>query len=330
MNFNKIPPVPTSTQILDITFRKAREHGQQKNLKGNWLQIIRAKEALKLDVVKDSICNKLEGILSSFPQTYDLPAFYQRLLELTLEPALLKKGLASLVWAEQQIKKFQKEYVHRVIKEKDPQRVKLLSGQAYGRISSVLKQISPQLEYLEESRQIMRTYPDIKEMFTVCVYGFPNVGKTSLLNKLSGTKAKVAAYAFTTKSINSGFININGHPVQILDVPGTLARPEKMNLIELQAELVLEELAKVIIFVLDLTQSCGYTLKQQEELLKKVRKQKKVLLYLSKKDITPQEVLDEFTLKYYSLEEIKEILGKMVEQEAKEKMENEEKVIREQ
>ncbi len=329
MNFNKIPPVPTTIQILDITFRKAREHGQQKNLKGNWLQIIRAKEALKLDVVKDSICNKLEGILSSFPQTCDLPQFYQRLLTLTLEPAQLKKGLASLVWAEQQIKKFQKEYVHRVIKEKDPQKVKLLSGQAYGRISSVLKQISKQLEYLEECRQIMRTYPDIKEMFTVCVYGFPNVGKTSLLNKLTGTKAKVAAYAFTTKSINSGFIEIKGHQIQMLDVPGTLARPDKMNLIELQAELVLEELAKVIIFVMDLTQSCGYTIKQQEELLKKVHKKKKVLVYLSKNDITAPEMLEEFKLKYYSLEEIKVILGEMVELEIKEKGETEKKVAEE-
>lgn len=329
MNFNKIPPVPTTIQILDITFRKAREHGQQKNLKGNWLQIIRAKEALKLDVVKDSICNKLERILSSFPQTCDLPQFYQRLLTLTLEPAQLKKGLASLVWAEQQIKKFQKEYVHRVIKEKDPKKVKLLSGQAYGRISSVLKQISKQLEYLEECRQIMRTYPDIKEMFTVCVYGFPNVGKTSLLNKLTGTKAKVAAYAFTTKSINSGFIEIKGHQIQMLDVPGTLARPDKMNLIELQAELVLEELAKVIIFVMDLTQSCGYTIKQQEELLKKVHKKKKVLVYLSKNDITAPEMLEEFKLKYYSLEEIKVILGEMVELEIKEKGETEKKVAEE-
>ncbi len=37
--------------------------------------------------------------------------------------------------------------------------------------------------------------------------GFPNAGKSSLLNELTNTKAKIAAYAFTTLSPNLGVLN---------------------------------------------------------------------------------------------------------------------------
>ena len=100
----------------------------------------------------------------------------------------------------------------------------------------------------------MRTYPDVKEMFTVCIYGFPNVGKSTLLNKLTTSKATVAAYAFTTKEINAGYFTVEDKKIQVFDVPGTLARENKMNYIELQAELVVKELADIIIYVFDVSE----------------------------------------------------------------------------
>lgn len=161
----------------------------------------------------------------------------------------------------------------------------------------------------------MRTYPDVKEMFTVCIYGFPNVGKTTLLNKLTGTKAEVAAYAFTTKSINSGYFTINEAKVQVLDVPGTLAREEKMNNIELQAELVRKELASVIIYVFDLSEQAQYAVKRQEQLFRKLGKEKKVLVYFSKMDLMEADSLADYVKKYKPLDvvKLKEKIGKLVE-----------------
>ena len=153
----------------------------------------------------------------------------------------------------------------------------------------------------------------MKEMFTVCLYGFPNVGKTTVLNKLTGTKAEVAAYAFTTKSINAGYFTLDGEKIQVLDVPGTLAREEKMNLIELQAELVLQELANLIVFVFDLSEQGGYSIEKQEKLLKKLEKMdksKRVLIYVSKSDLISEEELGEFKHKHFTLEEIKEQIVK--------------------
>ena len=85
MNFQNIAPVETSTAILDLAFGKARQKGKMKKLKGNWLQIIRQKEGLKLDVVKNTIVTRLDKSLKSFPSTKDLSEFYTKLMKLTLD-----------------------------------------------------------------------------------------------------------------------------------------------------------------------------------------------------------------------------------------------------
>jgi nucleolar GTP-binding protein len=309
MNFQTIPPVDSSKHLLDIAFKKAREKGKQKKLKGNWLQIIRQKEALKLDIIKAVLDAKLEKIGQTFPELEVLPRFYISLMKFTLDYSLLKKSLNSITWAREKISSFQGGYVRQIVKEKDRARIANLSKQFYGRISSIMKQINKNLLYLEDCRKVMKTFPDIKEAFTVCIYGFPNVGKTTLLNKLTGSKATTAAYAFTTTSINAGYMKINQHEVQVLDVPGTLAREETMNNIERQAELVLSELADVVIYVFDLSGETQFSLKKQEKLYKKLRG-KKVFIYLSKLDL--MEEIPEFSHKYYSIDEIKRDMVKLL------------------
>ena len=79
-----------------------------------------------------------------------------------------------------------------------------------------------------------------------------------------------------------------------------------MNNIELLADLVLKDVAKVIIYVFDLSDSSGYSVKKQEQLLQNLGKQKPVLVYLSKKDLLSEEILAEWKGEHYSFEEIKE------------------------
>jgi nucleolar GTP-binding protein len=314
MNFQNIPPVETSKHFLEIAFRRAREKGISKKLSGNWLQIIRQKEGLKLDIIKDSIVPRLKKILESFPDSRALPDFYIQLMNLTLEYPNYKKSLGAVNWAIGKTRLIHKDYVSKIIRSKDRDSIKALSKEFYGRLASVLKQIDINLRYLESCRRIMRSYPDIKDMFTVCIYGFPNVGKTTLLNKLAGTTAEVAAYAFTTKRINAGYFRVGGRKVQILDVPGTLARKEKMNDIELQADLVLKELADLIIYVFDISEFCGYSFKKQDQLFKNLGK-KKALVYVSKKDILEKGVIEAFEYPHYSLEEIKEKIISLLPEE---------------
>lgn len=92
MNFQKLPPVETSKQYLDIAFRRAREKGTSEDFKGNWLQIIRKKECLKLDVVRDSLVKRLDKVINKYPDLDALSEFYIKLIKLTLEYGEFKKS----------------------------------------------------------------------------------------------------------------------------------------------------------------------------------------------------------------------------------------------
>ncbi|MCX5773766.1 MAG: GTPase ObgE [Fusobacteria bacterium] len=62
---------------------------------------------------------------------------------------------------------------------------------------------------------------ELKLLGDVALVGFPSVGKSTFINKVSAAKAKVAAYHFTTIVPNLGVVRVDDkHSFVIADIPG--------------------------------------------------------------------------------------------------------------
>lgn len=64
---------------------------------------------------------------------------------------------------------------------------------------------------------------ELKLLADVAIIGYPNSGKSTLINKISRAKAKVADYPFTTKVPNLGVVTLeSGETFTVVDVPGLI------------------------------------------------------------------------------------------------------------
>lgn len=263
-----IPTVPTPDEILDKSFSRAKKAANKvrtskipRYKKAKQTEEARIKTAFQ--VTRDTLNN----LLDKTPQVESLHMFHQDYIDVMVGVDELKKSLGALNWAVGLMTKLENEFVFKVRRSR-PENAANVRKAAFGRISSIMRQIGDELDFLNFVKGKLRNMPTIDfEAFTIVIAGFPNVGKSTVLRQITPAEPKVADYPFTTHGIQIGHFEKRWKKYQIIDTPGLLDRPiMDMNNIELRAMVALEHLADVILYIFDASETSGYPLDSQMRL----------------------------------------------------------------
>ncbi|MFP3290080.1 MAG: GTPase [Candidatus Nanopusillus acidilobi] len=298
-------------ELLSSAFKRAKNNGNQ-------FYDIKERNIVKLQTIYQYIDDKLEKIYNDIflPEN----KFYKELYKLLFTDINIKKLRERIKYIRKIIKQVYLKYKDDIKLTKDKKLIEKYRREFYGRISSILRRNWIIFKYYNIYLNRRRKIPNIKNLPTVVISGLPNVGKSTLLKNLTGSNVKIEPYPFTTKDLMIGYIKTPYFDIQVIDTPGILDRPiEEMNEIEKKSILALNYLANLIIYIFDLTETCGYSIEEQVNLLNMVKKifNKEIILYFSKKDLfteREEKILNEFIKNYnnmnifYDYNKLKEFL----------------------
>ncbi|XP_076837574.1 GTP-binding protein 4 [Brachyhypopomus gauderio] len=272
-NFKKIMVVPTAKEFIDLTLSKTQRKTPTVIHKHYQIHRIRHFYMRKVKFTQQNYHDRLTQILTDFPKLDDIHPFYADLMNVLYDKDHYKLALGQINIAKNLIDNVAKDYV-RLMKYGDSlYRCKQLKRAALGRMCTILKRQKQSLEYLEQVRQHLSRLPTIDpNTRTLLLCGYPNVGKSSFINKVTRADVEVQPYAFTTKSLFVGHMDYKYLRWQVVDTPGILDHPlEERNTIEMQAITALAHLRAAVLYVMDVSEQCGHTLTQQLELFNNIR-----------------------------------------------------------
>ncbi|XP_050296288.1 nucleolar GTP-binding protein 1 [Anthonomus grandis grandis] len=295
-NFKKIAVVPTSKDFIDIILSKTQRKTPTVVHKQYKITRIRAFYMRKVKFAQQSFHDRLTQILTEFPKLDDVHPFYADLMNVLYDKDHYKIALGQINTARHLIDNVAKDYV-RLLKFGDSlYRCKQLKRAALGRMATIMKRQGSNLTYLEQVRQHLARLPSIDPYTrTIIICGFPNVGKSSFINKITRADVEVQPYAFTTKSLYVGHTDYKYLRWQVIDTPGILDHSlEERNVIEMQAVTALAHLRACVLYFMDLSEQCGHTLDEQVKLFESIKPlfaNKPLIVVANKIDIVKLEDL---------------------------------------
>ncbi len=276
----RIPTILSADEILDKAFRKADKVKYDGRMETTLDRI---------NSFTDTISSTLMTYVKAFPSIDNMHPFYREILDINVGVAEVKRALSSVMWASRKVQEIASRERRRINRENH----KVMRKKVYGRLSSVVKGVDGDLSILKEARKTLNKMSIVREdALKVVIAGYPNVGKSTLLRAISNAKPEVATYPFTTKGIVIGEVREGDDVYQFIDTPGLLDRPlGERNAIEKRAIAALDHITDILLFVIDPSETCGYTVEQQENLLKSISRGKDVpvLVVETKLDIMKRE-----------------------------------------
>ena len=305
--FEDLPTTPRADELLDKAFSRAARAGRAKS--GG-----EAQESMLL-TAGNILSDNLNNVVTSWPDMDALDPFHRELADAVVGVDDLRQQLSEVNWAARQIGELRRDYQGRM-RRADAETAKKLRKQAFARFADIVEEVAEDLLAIGEARDELKTLPDIRpDEPAIVVAGYPNVGKTSFINRVTNARNEIASYPFTTTELHVGHLERDYLRYQLIDTPGLLDRPaEDRNAIERQAVSALTHLADAVLFVVDASEECGYPLEVQLALRDDIRdrfREVSVVTVCNKSDRS-MEVDADFFMSVETGEGVEEVLDAVV------------------
>jgi nucleolar GTP-binding protein len=250
----------------------------------------------KIDFFNVRINSYFTKIIDNFPKFRRLAPIYVDLIN--LQNTKIEKIEEYLIDIQQLKNRIDEISVNQSVKIKNAktnQTICFIIKKYFGKVKKAVEGLEETFNELNKISSELNTLPTFEDCPTISIAGFPNVGKSTLMKKLTNSNVEIKNYPFTTKKLMFGYIKKQSlKQLQLIDTPGLLNR-DNLNLIEKNAQLIIDKYSNLIVFVLDITESCGYKIKDQLKLFKEItKKEKETYFYFSKTDIFSKENETEF------------------------------------
>lgn len=270
MNFKRVPTILSADELTQLAFRRASREGKATGRRIPRHLRTKKAEGARVRVAAATVSSKLNRITNTL-NLDELSPFYIELIDIIIGIERMDRATSALNWAKKTIAKYESKYRRKIRMAKKDEEIYRYRSEFYGKLSSVLKKIGNQFIFLSSARDKLKDLPSFEDTFTIVISGPPNVGKSTLLQKITGSTPKVDVYPFTTKQILVGHFERGHERYQVVDTPGLLDRRlEDRNPIEKQAVMALKHLARVVIFMFDPSETCGFPMEEQKKIYKDI------------------------------------------------------------
>ncbi|KAL4807040.1 P-loop containing nucleoside triphosphate hydrolase protein [Aspergillus unguis] len=268
-----IPPVPTSQEFLDIVLSRTQRQLPTQIRAGFKISRIRGFYTRKVKYTQETFGEKFQAILEGFPRLQDIHPFHKDLMNTLYDADHFRIALGQVSTAKHLIETVSRDYVRLIKYAQSLFQCKQLKRAALGRMATICRRLKDPLVYLEQVRQHLGRLPSIDpNTRTLLICGYPNVGKSSFLRSITRADVDVQPYAFTTKSLFVGHFDYKYLRFQAIDTPGILDHPlEEMNTIEMQSITAIAHLRSAVMYFMDLSEQCGYSVSDQIKLFHSIR-----------------------------------------------------------
>ena len=209
-NFKGINAVNTAKDLINIVLSKTQRKTPTVIHANFAMTRIKGFYMRKVKYTAETIHEKLSFIIDGFPKLNDIHPFFADLINVLYDKDHYKLALGHVHSCRNLTDNIAKDYV-RLMKYGDSlYRCKMLKKAALGRMCTILKKLASSLSYLEEVRKHLARLPSINPFErTLLITGYPNVGKSSFINKITNANVEVQPYPFTTQSLYVGHTDFN-------------------------------------------------------------------------------------------------------------------------